>query len=165
MPEPTTLDTGNALRALPLPAPPGSGWARLWSWWSMIDRRSGQRDSGHEWATRRIDNNGFWSGVLRDLPDFEAFVLRGPDLFARLRTPQLRYLEDGERRADLIGRTESFAADLSRICDHLGIEAPPQEPRRNAGPTSSYRDQYTPAMRDQIATLFAADIAEFGYDF
>ena len=27
-------------------------WARLWSWWSMIDRRHLQRDEGHAWATR-----------------------------------------------------------------------------------------------------------------
>ena len=80
-------------------------WARLWSWWSMIDRRQVQRDEGHVWATRRIDNNNFWSGVLRDLPDFEAFVLRGPEQFARLRTPQVRYLRAGERRADFVGRT------------------------------------------------------------
>ena len=140
-------------------------WARLWSWWSMIDRRHAQRDEGHPWASRRIDNNDFWSGVLRDLPDFEAFVLRGPDQFARLRTPQLRYLEHGDRRADLIGRTETFGADLERVCGHLGIEPPPQEPRRNAGPGSSYRERYTPAMRDHVAELFAADLDEFGYEF
>jgi hypothetical protein len=145
-------------------------WARLWSWWSMIDRRQGQRDEGHAWATRRIDNNNFWSGVLRDLPDFEAFVLRGPEQFARLRTPQLRYLEAGERRADFIGRTETFGADLARACERLGIEPPPQEPRRNAqpgaaGPGGSYRDHYTAAMRDRVAELYEPDLREFGYEF
>jgi hypothetical protein len=34
-------------------------WARLWSWWSMIDRRHDQRDEGHAWASRRIANNPF----------------------------------------------------------------------------------------------------------
>jgi hypothetical protein len=145
-------------------------WSRLWSWWSMIDRRHVQRDEGHAWATRRIDNNNFWSGVLRDLPDFEAFVLKGPEQFTRLRTPQLRYLRAGDRRADFIGRTESFTEDLTEVCRHLGLEPPPQEQRRNAQPGatregSSYRDHYTPAMRDRVGELFAADIDEFGYEF
>lgn len=143
-------------------------WARLWSWWSMIDRRQAQRDEGHAWATRRIDNNNFWSGVLRDLPDFEAFVMRGPEQFTRLRTPQLSYLQAGDRRADLIGRTESFSDDLARICERLGLEPPAQESRRNAqpgGPSSSYRAHFTPAMRDRVAELFAADVDEFGYEF
>ena len=109
-------------------------WARLWSWWSMIERRQEMRDEGHAWATRRIENNPFWSGVLEGLPDFEAFVMEGPERFARLRTPQLRYLRTPERRADFIGRTETFGDDLAQVCDRLGIEPPPQEPRRNADP-------------------------------
>ena len=143
-------------------------WARLWSWWSMIDRRQGQRDEGHAWATRRIDSNAFWSGVL-ELGSFEAFVLEGPERFERLRTPQLDYLRAGDRRADLIGRTESFGADLARACDRLGVDSPPEAPRRNAdrsgGPSGSYRDHYTPAMRDRVAELYADDVDEFGYEF
>jgi hypothetical protein len=139
-------------------------WARLWSWWSMIDRRDDQRETGHAWATRRIANNPFWAGVL-ELGSFEAFVLEGPERFERLRTPQLYYLRAGDRRADLIGRTESFGADLARACAHLGVAPPPEAPRRNAGPSGSYRDHYTPAMRDRVAELFAADVHEFGYEF
>jgi hypothetical protein len=130
----------------------------------MIDRRQGQRDEGHVWATRRIENNAFWSGVL-ELGSFEAFVMKGPDRFARLRTPQLDYLRAGERRADLIGRTESFGADLARACERLEIEPPPEAPRRNAGPSGSYRDHYTAAMRDRVAELFEPDLREFGYEF
>ncbi len=59
-------------------------WARLWSWWSMIARRDGQRTEGHAWATQRIANNPFWTGVL-ELGTFEAFVLEGPERFPRLR--------------------------------------------------------------------------------
>jgi hypothetical protein len=142
-------------------------WARLWSWWSMIDRRHDQRDEGHAWASRRIANNPFWSGVL-ELGTFEAFVLKGPERYERLRTPQLDYLRTDDRRADFIGRTESFDADLARACERLGIEPPPQAPRRNAdrsGGTGSYRNHYTPLMRDRVAELFAADIDEFGYEF
>jgi hypothetical protein len=142
-------------------------WARLWSWWSMIDRRQDQRDEGHAWATRRIANNPFWNGVLAELPDFEAFVMQGPERFARLRTPQLRYLRTPQRRADFIGRTETFGADLAQVCERLGIEAPPEAPRRNAdrGAHGSYRDHYTPAMRQRVAELFEPDLREFGYEF
>jgi Sulfotransferase family len=140
-------------------------WARLWSWWSMIERRRQQRDEGHPWAVKRVANNAFWSGVINQLPDFEAFVLAGPDRFARLRETQLSYLVAGERRADFVGRTETFGSDFGQVCDRLGIEPPPEEPRRNAGPTGSYRDHYTPAMRDRVAELFRADLDEFGYEF
>jgi hypothetical protein len=145
-------------------------WARLWSWWSMIERRKDQRDEGHAWAVKRVANNAFWSGVINDLPDFEAFVMAGPDRFARLRETQLSYLVAGERRADFIGRTESFDADFGRVCDRLGIEPPPEETRRNAQPegagaSGSYRDHYTAGMRDRVAGLFRADVDEFGYEF
>jgi hypothetical protein len=142
-------------------------WARLWSWWSMIDRRQEQRDEGHAWATRRIANNPFWNGVLAELPDFEAFVLKGPEKFARLRRPQLDYLRTAERRADFIGRTERLAHDLAAVCERLGIEPPPEEPRRNADPGArgSYREHYTPAMRVRVAELFEPDLREFGYEF
>jgi hypothetical protein len=144
-------------------------WARLWSWWSMIERRDDQRGDGHAWATQRIANNPFWKGSL-ELGSFERFVLEGPDRFARLRTPQLDYLRTGDRSADFVGRTETFGDDLATACAHLGVEPPPQEPRRNADKTrtsggASYRDRYTPAMRDRVAELFAADLDAFGYEF
>ena len=92
-------------------------------------------------------------------------MLEGPERFERLRTPQLGYLVASRRRADFIGRTESFGADLATVCERLGVEAPPQTPRRNAGPSGSYRDHYTPAMRDRVAELFEPDLREFGYEF
>lgn len=140
-------------------------WARLWSWWSMISRRREMQEAGHAWAQRRIRNNEFWSGVLDDMPDFETFVMAGPERFSRLRTPQLDYLTAPGRRADFIGRTETFTADLVAVCDRLELERPPEEPHRNAGPGGSYRDHYTPAMRERVADLFAPDVREFGYTF
>jgi hypothetical protein len=145
-------------------------WARLWSWWSMIERRDEQRDDGHEWATRRIANNPFWNGVIEHLPTFESFVMEGPERFARLRTPQLRYLTTRTRRADFIGRTETLTEDFAAACERIGIEAPPEAPRRNAdrsGPSTSgsYRDHFTGPMKDRVAELFRADLDEFGYEF
>jgi hypothetical protein len=142
-------------------------WARLWSWWSMIARRDEQRAGGHAWASTRVANNPFWAGVL-ELGTFEAFVLEGPERFERLRTPQLAYLRTEQRAADFIGRTETLAADLAKACDHLGIEPPPEAPRRNADhttATASYRDHYSATMRDRVAELFEPDLREFGYEF
>ena len=69
------------------------------------------------------------------------------------------------RTADLIGRTESFDADLATACEHIGIPAPESVPRRNAGPGGDWRAQYTPAMRQRVADLYALDLSTFGYEF
>jgi len=140
-------------------------WARLWSWYSMIERRGQTARSGNEWIDRRISDNSFWSGVLADVSDFEGFVMDGTEKFPRLRMPQSSYLRTQSKRADFIGRTESFDSDLARVCDHLGIEAPEALPRRNAGPGGDWRSQYTPAMRQRVADLYEPDLREFGFEF
>ena len=139
-------------------------WARMHSWHSMVVRRKAAADAGDRRLARQLRVNEFWAGVARELLDFEDFVLRGPDLFERLRTPQLHYLTAPGRRADLIGRTETLAADLARVFERLGVGTPGL-PRKNTGPPTDYRAAYTPAMRDRIAEVFAADIEEFGYRF
>jgi hypothetical protein len=139
-------------------------WARLYSWHAMIMRRKAAAESGNATMARRLSNMEFWSRVATEMTDFETFVNDGPEEFERLRTPQLHYLTAGERRADLMGRTESLADDLGRAFERLGLAAPPQE-QRNAGPPTDYRPFYTPEMRDRVAELFADDIAEFGYRF
>jgi hypothetical protein len=140
-------------------------WARMWSWFSMIERRGEAAGGGNEWIEQRIDRNSFWSGVLTETPDFESFVLKGTEIFPRLRVPQVTYLRAKDRTADFIGRTESFAADLATACEHIGIPAPEATPRRNAGPGGDWRAQYTPAMRQRIADLYEPDLRAFGYEF
>ena len=140
-------------------------WARMWSWYSMVERRGEAADSGNEWIAQRVERNPFWSGVLSEIPDFEAFVLKGTELFPRLRVPQVTYLRTRDREADLIGRTETFAEDLARACERIGIPAPEATPRRNAGPGGDWRAQYTPAMRQRVADLYEPDLRAFGYEF
>lgn len=141
-------------------------WSRMWSWWSMVQRRGQAANSGRNPAlTERVARNKFWSGAYAELPDFEAFVMKGPERFGRLGVPQVDYLRTTQRRADLIGRTESFDADLARVCERIGVELPPAVPHQNSGSTGDHRDHYTPAMRKRIGELFAADIREFGYEF
>ena len=139
-------------------------WARMYSWHSMVMRRKQGAESGNKKLERRVKVREFWAGVIREVPDFEDFVLRGPDLFERLRTPQLDYLTASGQRVDFIGRTEQLEAGLGQIYTHLG-EPAPSLPRRNAGPPTDYRSHYTAAMRDRVAEVFAVDIAEFGYTF
>ncbi|WP_372734832.1 sulfotransferase family 2 domain-containing protein [Nocardioides sp.] len=140
-------------------------WARLWSWYSMIERRGQTAEQGNTWVDQRIARNSFWSGVLAEVSDFEGFVMHGTEKFPRLRIPQSTYLRTKAKQADFVGRTESFDADLATVCNHIGIPAPETVPRRNAGPGGDWRAQYTPAMRQKVAELYAADLREYGYEF
>ena len=140
-------------------------WSRMWSWYSMIERRGEAAEGGNGWIATRVERNDFWRGVLTGIPDFEAFVLKGTEQFPRLRVPQVTYLRTKDRAADFIGRTESFEADLATACEHIGIPAPVATPRRNAGPGGDWREQYTPAMRKRVAELYAPDLRTFGYEF
>jgi hypothetical protein len=108
--------------------------------------------------------NRFWAGVLSELPDFEDFVMRGPDMFERLRTPQVHYLTADGRQVDFIGRTESLEDDLAQVFSRLGRATPPL-PHENVGSSGDYRTHYTPAMRRRVAEVFADDIDAFGYEF
>ncbi len=139
-------------------------WARLFSWWTMIQRRGRAAERSPQYA-ERVADHAFWSGVLDAHPDFESFVLRGPEQFGRLRRPQLAYLRTKDRRADFIGRTESLDADLRTVLSHLGLPPPEVVPRKNAGARHDYREHYDDRMRDRVGELFAADIDEFGYEF
>ena len=105
------------------------------------------------------------AGVARDYPDFESFVMRGPDEWPRLRTPQVAYLRTPERQADFVGRTERFEDDVREVMTRLGLEPPARIPRDNAAAPRDHRADFTPAMRHRVAEVFAADIEAFGYTF
>lgn len=140
-------------------------WARLWSWHSMILRRGEAAAAGNAEVAAYIARTKFWGRVLRDFPDFETFVLDGTRELRRLGTPQIQFLSYQDRQADFIGRTERLDEDVRSILDRWGLEAPPSIPRRNAGPSRDYREQYTPAMRARVAEVFARDIELFDYEF
>ncbi|GAB2447168.1 sulfotransferase family 2 domain-containing protein [Nocardioides hungaricus] len=140
-------------------------WARMLSWFRMVDRfkeRAAQGGSGAEAFLRR---NRFIKGVAESGMDFEAFVLEGPQRWPRLRTPQVRYLTSRTRRADFVGRQESLEADLRAVFARLDL---PWEPPRSVNVDRArpdYREVYTDPMRDRVATLFARDIHTFDYSF
>lgn len=140
-------------------------WARLLSWYAMIERAAAGAAEGDAESLRRVTERPFWRRVIADHPTFESFVLHGLDDVGRLHKPQIDYLTAPGRRADFIGRTENYAADLAAVFAHFGAAPPEEEVRRNAGPSVDYRERYTPAMRDKVADVFARDLDEFGYTF
>jgi hypothetical protein len=140
-------------------------WARMYSWYAMVQRRRESVAAGNEFIAEKLGRNHFWAKVMTDFPDFESFVLEGPEQVKRLRTPQVRYLKARGRRADFIGRTESLEDDVRDVFGRIGLPAPAELPHNNAGPPDDYRRHYTDTARDRVAELFAEDIRAFGYTF
>lgn len=140
-------------------------WARLWSWWSMVQRRLAGAEAGNAFVAKRLSTNRFWRRV-GEYDDFERFVLDGVPAIPRLHTPQLAYLTAPGRRADFIGRTERLDDDLDEVFHRLGLAVPARSRTHNAAPPGpTYRDQFTPAMVDTVARAFKVDLDEFGYTF
>ena len=62
-----------------------------------------------------------------------------------------------------VGRFEDLPAYWRAVCDVFGMEG--ELPLANSRAHKPYRDYYTPALRDQVAEFYAAEIEEFGYEF
>ncbi len=140
-------------------------WSRMVSWWSMIQDAKARADAGNPGAVERLRTNRFIRVVASSYDTFDDFVLRGTEDLPRLGTAQVRYLTTPRRRADFIGRTEHLAADVTRVFDHLGLPLG-EIPRANAStPRGPYQDLYTDQTRERVATVFADDVAAFGYTF
>jgi hypothetical protein len=137
-------------------------WARMVSWWSMIDEALKSAEAGNTMNQRKFEEYPVWKKVRGY--DFETFVMRGPDEVLRLRTPQIDVLTAGDRRADFIGRTENYAEDVNKVREHLGLPVE-QVPHRHRGTHGHYREYFNPTTRDRVAQLFQKDLDEFGYEF
>ncbi|WP_028635803.1 sulfotransferase family 2 domain-containing protein [Nocardioides sp. URHA0032] len=140
-------------------------WARMLSWFRMVERFKDRAEKGRRGADAFLKKNQFIKGVADACPDFETFVMKGPEQWARLRTPQIRYLTSKTRRADFIGRQESLEADLRAILARLEL---PWEPLQSVNVDKrrpDYREVYTDPMRRRVEDLFAKDIAAFDYSF
>ena len=140
-------------------------WARMYSWYAMMRRAEIQAAEGNQKAAKQLAKNRLWKRVLPNYPDFESFVLRGPDEQRELRRAQITYLRGQGRRADFIGRQENFDADLQKVWDRIGLEWPGESLKVNTGPSSDYRQYYTDEMRDKVAEVFAKDLKRFKYEF
>ncbi|RYB90532.1 hypothetical protein EUA93_20540 [Nocardioides oleivorans] len=141
-------------------------WARMVSWWSMIDdwnTAHGPASGKPQETATRMRGNDMWRAAAA-YSGFEEFVLRGPDELPRVGRPQVDYLHAPGREVDFVGRTETFAEDLAAVQRHLGSE-PVHVPHRNRSDHGSYRGYYTDATRDRVAEVYAADLEAFGYTF
>jgi hypothetical protein len=140
-------------------------FARLLSWYRMVERFKRQARRGRPGAERFLTHNDFLKSVAESCPDFESFIMRGTEDWPRLRLPQVDYLTSRTRRADFIGRQESLEADLRAMFARLDL---PWEPLRSVNVDKSrpdYREMYTDPMRLRVEELFAKDIAAFDYSF
>jgi hypothetical protein len=78
------------------------------------------------------------------------------------------YRLDGRVAVDRVLRYESLAEELADVWSELGLPGSPELPRAKGGTRpsgASYRDYYDDPSRERVATLFAAPIAELGYEF
>jgi Sulfotransferase family len=107
--------------------------------------------------------------VNRHAPDFTAFVQLPRDhpggVFERLHVNQLDYVSGPDGLLiDRVLRFESLAGDFAALAQALGF--PGRLPHLNASSRHPpYREWYTPATREAVASRFARDCAHFGYAF
>ena len=108
----------------------------------------------------------FWKYKDRDeLPDFETYVQE--IWIEQLANNRRLYRIRGKMALDRVLRYERLDAELQEVWDHLGLPGTPDLPRAkgNARPAGHYRELYTPASKDRVATVFADTIEAFGYEF
>jgi hypothetical protein len=135
-------------------------WDRMVSWWSMIQQAKARDDE-------RLTKLDRWK-IMASYPDFEAFVMRGPEDDPAFRRPQYKMLTTKSRRADFIGRQETYADDVRAVFARLGLPVPDEgaiERRNVSHDRKPYRDLYTPHTRDRVAEVFKRDIEVFAYEF
>ena len=78
------------------------------------------------------------------------------------------YRLKGEVAVDRVLRYESLDAELATVWAELGLPGTPDLPhaKRGSRPRGpSYRSYYDDASRERVAELFAAPIAQLGYEF
>jgi hypothetical protein len=115
----------------------------------------------------------FYSRVSRKRFTFEEFV--GAHEFQSIRSP----LKDGivtnweqisigdKLVVDHVGRYERLQHDFDCICLKLKLPRHPlgNEKVTSVSDRSRYGELYSPTLRDRVATLCAAEIDAFGYEF
>src|SRR4051794_28136575 len=78
------------------------------------------------------------------------------------------YRLKGEIAVDTVLRYEALAEELEVVWNELRLPGLPDLPRAKSGtrpPGPSYRSYYDDASRQRVAELFAAPIADLGYEF
>lgn len=143
-------------------------WARMVSWYSMIDKWNHAYGpaSGKPQVKRggMKDGNAMWRKVAT-YEDFREFVLRGTEEIPRIATPQLDYLVAPGRTVDHVGRTETLREDVLTIQRRLGLPEVEAPHHNKSGATRHWREFYDDTTRARIADVYAKDCSEWGYRF
>lgn len=141
-------------------------WARMVSWWSMVNGVFTRIEEGDPRALRKIENHpGAWLPEGEFSKDFDAFVLEGTAKIPKVGRPQVQTLSAKRREPDFVGRTESFTDDYNVVRERLGLAPLAKVPRKNKSSHGHYSDYYNATTRAKVAEVFAADIEAYGYEF
>ncbi|MEQ1493562.1 MAG: sulfotransferase family 2 domain-containing protein, partial [Terricaulis sp.] len=140
-------------------------WARLVSWYAMIDRHRPAFEQG-------VTFNRFQTAVLTRTKNFADFLHNMDEVFDDadgskwIFRNQLDYLTDvdGTLLVDFVGRTETLGADFAAIATHLKRQPGPID-MLNTSEHRPYQDYYTPDLAQLVGERYASDIAHFGYHF
>ena len=79
---------------------------------------------------------------------------------------QVSFISDseGRRLVDYVGRFEAFRESVEHILTALGIPICPI-PHQMRGARDPYPEYYDDESREMVASMYATDIATFGYSF
>jgi hypothetical protein len=97
----------------------------------------------------------------------EHLLFRAPPEQHILFQPQASVLVDDDGRtllADMVGRVEEMQASYDAICARIGIPSSRLQ-QVNGSERGDYRQYYTPALVDAVASRYALDLELFGYRF
>lgn len=100
-------------------------------------------------------------------PDAFAAYVASPAVAEFAEKNQRIYRLQGRVAVDRVLRYESLADELGALWTELALPGSPDLPHAKAGvrPPGSYRELYDDGSRERVAELFAAPIAELGYEF
>ncbi|WP_110208413.1 sulfotransferase family 2 domain-containing protein [Nocardioides daejeonensis] len=141
-------------------------WARMVSWWSMVNKVFTAYEAGEPKAVKKVETYpDAWLPEGEFAHDFDAFVLEGTAKIAKVGRPQVHTLNAKERSADFVGTIENFHDDANRVRERLGLTPLDKLPRRNKSSHGAYQDYYNEVTRRKVAEVYAEDIEAFGYEF
>ena len=140
-------------------------WARLVSYWSMLNKVFGNAETGSEKARDKIARNPLWEREGAYRHDFDAFVLEATVAIPKVGRPQVRTLTGPSGLVEFIGRTEDFDEGVRVVRDRLGLSQLARVPRTNVSTHRPYQDYYNETTRRHVEEVFAPDIEAFGYSF
>jgi hypothetical protein len=108
-------------------------------------------------------------GRVADYDDFASFVrgwLTAANVWSyNLVVPQHYFIcdENLQVQMDFVGRVEKIDADFCVVCERLNVKS--ELIRVNTTDHRHYTEYYTNELREKVASIYANDIATFGYQF